>query len=131
MLQTFPSALRLCSYRNFINKWPVIGELYVFYFISFCSISYPRKSQGIYQFFQLVTELFPFISVSRVHCRMRRQAKMKTTHIFMTPTSEKLTGHIGYGLSVSQSGRTSVRPCVRSSHFLMHVISYEPGMLGF
>ena len=41
----------------------------------------------------------------------------------MPPASKKLMGHIGFGLSV--------HPCVPSSHFLMHAISYEPCMLGF
>ena len=43
--------------------------------------------------------------------------------IVMSPASKKLTGHIGFGLSVHQ--------CVRSWHFLMHAISYKPCMLGF
>ena len=45
----------------------------------------------------------------------------------MPPTSKKLTGHIGFGLSICPC------PCgrVRSSRFLMHAISYEPYMLGF
>ena len=45
----------------------------------------------------------------------------------MPPTSKKLTGHIGFGLSE----HPSVRACIRLSRFLMHAISYEPSMLGF
>ena len=37
--------------------------------------------------------------------------------LIMPPTSKKLTGHIGLGLSV--------HACVCLSHFLMHAISYE------
>ena len=49
-------------------------------------------------------------------------------HLFIMPqTSKKLTGHIGFGLSVSPC----VRPRVRSSSFLMHAMSNEPCMLGF
>ena len=43
--------------------------------------------------------------------------------IIMPPTSKKLTGHIGFGLCMCASLRSSVRN--------MHAISYEPCMLGF
>ena len=36
-------------------------------------------------------------------------------HFFMPPTSEKLRGHIGLGLSVRPSVRLSIRPSVRNS----------------
>ena len=43
-------------------------------------------------------------------------------YLIMLPTSNKLRGILVSGV---------VRPCVRSWHFLMHAISYEPGMLRF
>ena len=43
----------------------------------------------------------------------------------MLPTSKTLQGHIAFVLSV----RASMHACVRSSHFLMHAISYESCML--
>ena len=52
-------------------------------------------------------------------------------HYYYAQTSKKLTEHNGFGLSVRPCVRACVRPYVRSWHFLMHAISYEPSLLGF
>ena len=42
-------------------------------------------------------------------------------YIIMAPTSKKLMGHIGFGLSVHLGRRASVRPCVRLKH-VCHIL---------
>ena len=66
-----------------------------------------------------------FISDYLCWLQLRHMLYLTLYHTYpcYVPTFEDVEGHIGFGVSV--------RACVRSWHFLMHAVSYEPCMLGF